>query len=507
MKRISTILLGTLFILVMVQGSLHCQGLQASLFNEVNQSMSVAKHAQADVLSPRAFGEAMDEYNAAKKKYDEEGDLSNIKEEIAKANIKFLEATENTKVSAVMFSSALSARGDAISAEAEQFEKEMWMSAEKEMKEAAEKLEKGDANNAKEKASEATDLYRKAELESIKANYLTNAKKLLQNADDNKVYKVAPKTIAEAKEMVKKAEKELLENRYDTDDARYLAKEAEYKALLAMQIAKEEKILDDKDFETEDYLLMSYEPLSRIGESLDLNLKFDKGVDHPVSEIIDRIANDQLHIANLESTLYNQQMTNEDLKAMLGEQQKIIQNMKDTLSDEALKGQKRQLALQNRLDRIAEINVKFAQVQQIFNNEEAQVFRQKDDVIIRMIGVNFDVGQAQIKQEDYALLANLQKAMDLFNDASIEIEGHTDSQGGDDLNLKLSQERADAVLSYLNANTSIDKSRFSTKGFGESRPVANNETLAGRKLNRRIDIVIKPTFPEILFGSVVPDFN
>lgn len=507
MKNIQVKLIGTLIVLTMVQGSLHCQGLQTSLFVEVNQSMEIAKNSQADVLSPRAFGEAMDEYNAAKKIYDEDGDLSDIREKIDKANIKFQEATENTKVSAVMFSSALSARGDAISAEAEQFEKEMWMSAEKEMKDAAEKLEKGDANNAKEKATEATDLYRKAELESIKANYLTNAKKLLQNADDNKVYKVAPKTLAEAKDLVSKAEKELLENRYDTDDARYLAKEAEYKALLAMQIAKEEKILNDKDFKTEDYLLMSYEPLSRIGESLDLNLKFDKGVDNPVSEIIDRIANDQLHITNLESTLYSQRMTNEDLKAMLGEQQKILETMKGELSDEALKGQKKQLALQNRLDRIEEINVKFEQVQQIFNNEEAQIFRQKDDVIIRMIGVNFDVGKAQIKQEDYALLTKLQKAMDLFNDASIVIEGHTDSQGGDDLNLKLSQERADAVLSYLSANTSIDQSRFSTEGFGESRPVANNETLAGRKLNRRIDIVIKPTFPEILFGSVVPDFN
>jgi OmpA-OmpF porin, OOP family len=73
--------------------------------------------------------------------------------------------------------------------------------------------------------------------------------------------------------------------------------------------------------------------------------------------------------------------------------------------------------------------------------------------------------------------------------------------------LKLSQERADAVLSYLSANTAIDKARFSTKGFGESRPVANNETLAGRKLNRRIDIVIKPSFPEVVLGAVMPEGN
>ncbi|NCA84014.1 MAG: hypothetical protein EOM83_00390 [Clostridia bacterium] len=482
-------LIGTFLVLIMALGSLHSQGLQASLFDDVNKSMQMAKNAQADVLSPRAFGDAMDEYNDAKEEYDKNGDLADIREKIAEANSKFREATENTKVSAVMFSSALSARIDAISAEAEKYVNEMWKEAEEEMKEAAEKLEKGDANKAEEKAIEATSLYRKAELESIKANYLNNAKKLLEKADDDKVYKEAPKTIAEAQSLVAQAEKELLENRYDTDDARYLAKEAEYKALLAINIAKEEEILEDKDFETEDYLLMSYDPLIRIGESLNLKVKFDKGVDIPVSEIINTINEDKLLITNLESALVSQQLTNENLEALLREQQKILDKMKGTLTEEAL-------IAQSRLKRLEDINAKFEQVQQIFDKEEAQVFRQKDDVIIRMIGVNFDVGKSQIKQEDYALLTKLQKAMNLFSDASIVIEGHTDSQGGDDLNLKLSQERADAVLSYLNANTTVDRQRFSTIGFGESRPVANNETIAGRKVNRRIDVVIKPNFQE-----------
>lgn len=482
-------LVGTFLVLIMALGSLHSQGLQASLFDEVNKSMQMAKNAQADVLSPRAFGDAMDEYNDAKKEYNENGDLSDIREKIGNANSKFREATENTKVSAVMFSSALSARIDAISAEAEKYVNEMWKDAEEEMKEAAEKLEKGDANRAEEKAIEATSLYRKAELESIKANYLNNAKKLLEKADDDKVYKEAPKTIAEAQSLVAQAEKELLENRYDTDDARYLAKEAEYKALLAINIAKEEKILDDKNFETEDFLLMSYDPLTRIGESLNIKVKFDKGLDIPVSEIINRINDDKQLMTNLESALVSQQLTNENLEALLSEQQKILDKMKGTLTEEAL-------IAQNRLKRLEDINAKFEQVQQIFDKEEAQVFRQKDNVIIRMIGVNFDVGKSQIKQEDYALLTKLQKAMNLFSDASIVIEGHTDSQGGDDLNLKLSQERADAVLSYLNANTTVDRQRFSTIGFGESRPVANNETIAGRKVNRRIDVVIKPNFQE-----------
>ncbi len=500
MKNIPIKLIGALFVLMLAQSSLYSQGLEASLFDEVNQSMRMAKHSQADVLSPRAFGEAMDEYNGAQDEFSENGELSDIRKKIEKANIKFQKATENTKVSAVMFSSALSARSDALSAEADQFVKDMWLGAETELKKAAEELEKGDSNDAKEKATEATSLYRKAELESIKANYLTNAKELLQKADDDKVSKVAPKTLLEAQNLVSQAEKELLENRYDTDDARYLAKKAEYKALLAMHIAREEKILDDKDFETEDYLLMSYEPLSRIGESLNIDMKFDHGIDSPVSQIIEKITNEQQRIVNLESTVYSQRMTNENLQAMLDEQQTSLEAMEVTLSDEAL-------ALQNMIDRMEIINSKFEQIQQIFNEEEAQVFRQKNDVIIRMIGVNFEVGEAQIQREDYALLTKVQEAMDLFQEASIVIEGHTDSQGGDELNLKLSQERADAVLEYLNANTSVDKTRFSTKGFGESRPVANNETLAGRKSNRRIDIVVKPNFQEVLLGSEVSDFE
>lgn len=473
---------------------LHSQSLQSSLFDEVNQSMKVAQYAQADVLSPRAFGSAMEAYRDAKEQFKEEDELSEIKENIKKAMSRFHKATENTKVSAVMFAGALSARSDAQSAEADRFVNEMWKDAESEMKDAAEHLEKGDADKAKDQAKEATDLYRKAELESIKANYLTSTKKLLKKADDNKVYKVAPKTIAEATSLVKSAEKELQDNRYDTDGARYLAKEAEYKAKLALYIAQQEEILDDKDFETEDYLLMSYEPLITIGESLYINLKFDKGVNGSVSEITDRIASDQLRISNLEASLYNAKATNESLRGILREQRKIVAGMEGQLSNEALEGQKRQAELQNRINRMAEIDDKFEKVQQLFTSEEAEVFRQKDDVIIRMIGTNFDVGKSQIKEEDYAQLTKLQQAMSLFENASIVIEGHTDSQGGDDLNLKLSQDRADAILSYLSANTDIDKARFSTNGFGESRPVANNETQTGRKLNRRIDIVIKPIF-------------
>lgn len=478
----------------------YSQELRVSLFDEVNRSMLAARESQADVLSPKAYDEAMESYNRALKDYKDEGEISKIKESITKAEGKFAEATDNTKVSSVMFSQVLSARKDAMNAEASQFSKTLWADAEEEMKDAAGEMEKGDANDAKEKAATATGLYRKAELESIKVNYLSNAKRLIQQADNNKVQKVAPKTLNEAKVLVNRAEKELAENRYDTDEARFLAKEAEYKALLAMYIAQQAKMLDDKDFETEDFLLMSYEPLKKIGETLDLDVKFDKGTEGPVSQIVTRMNNDALRISNLEADLYDNRQQNDNLTQMLAEQRKIQVVMEGELSDEATESQKRQDLLQARIDQVADIDAKFDKIQQIFTQEEAQVFRQKNDVIIRLIGVNFDINQAQIKQEDYAVLTKVQSALRIFDNAAIVIEGHTDSQGGDDTNLELSQARADAVLSYLNANTTIDKSRFSTKGFGESKPVANNESVAGRTQNRRIDIVIRPTLTNTSSG-------
>jgi OmpA-OmpF porin, OOP family len=491
---------GVVVAMLSMHATTYGQELRSSLFDGVNRTMLAARSAQADVLSPKTFEAAMEAYNEAQKRYKNEGEISDIKEDIAKANAKFSQAIENTKVGSVLFSQALAARNDATNAEAGQFSKSDWKAAEEEMKNAAEELEKGDSNDAKEKAKTATALYRKAELESIKANYLSNAKKLVEQADKNKVYKVAPKTLEESKALIAKAEKELAENRYDTDGARYLSKEAEYKALLAMHIAKQEEILDDKDFEAEDYLLMMYEPIAKIGEALDLNLRFDKGVEGPLAEIMSSIKGDDNLIATLEAKLYNYKLHNDNLTALLNEQRNIQEIMKGQLSDEALVAQKRQQALQARIDRAAEIDAKFDKIQRIFTAEEALVFRQKDDVIIRMIGVNFDISKSEIKQDDYALLTKLQQAVNTFENATIVIEGHTDSQGGDDLNLELSQARADAVLSYLNANTTIDKSRFSTKGFGESKPVANNETAAGRTVNRRIDIVIKPTMMDTLVG-------
>ena len=74
------------------------------------------------------------------------------------------------------------------------------------------------------------------------------------------------------------------------------------------------------------------------------------------------------------------------------------------------------------------------------------------------------------------------------------VKGYTDSYGGDNTNLESSQNRADAVREYLLANMAIDKEDIDAVGYGETLPIANNETLEGRARNRRVDLVIEPLF-------------
>lgn len=103
-------------------------------------------------------------------------------------------------------------------------------------------------------------------------------------------------------------------------------------------------------------------------------------------------------------------------------------------------------------------------------------------------GVNFEFDKATLSQEDIAIIDRDVATLEKWSNVNVEIAGHTDSRGSDEYNVGLSQRRAEAVRNYL-ISKGVAAERLSAKGYGESRPVADNATDEGRLMNRRVELV------------------
>ena len=103
-------------------------------------------------------------------------------------------------------------------------------------------------------------------------------------------------------------------------------------------------------------------------------------------------------------------------------------------------------------------------------------------------GVLFDVDKDNIRPDAEETLNNLAKILIEANITDFEIDGHTDSDADDAHNLTLSENRANSVKNYL--QSAGVTANITTNGYGESRPVATNETAEGKQLNRRVEIII-----------------
>ena len=149
--------------------------------------------------------------------------------------------------------------------------------------------------------------------------------------------------------------------------------------------------------------------------------------------------------------------------------------------------------LQESLKRKREEDARISQVTTLFTDAEGNVLRDENNIIIRLYGLTFGVGKSVIEPQYFSLLTKVQQAIKSFPGGQVVIEGHTDSQGSDATNQQLSEQRARAVEEYLRANMGAGLV-VSSQGYGESQPIASNDTVEGRAKNRRIDVVIIPDY-------------
>ena len=114
-----------------------------------------------------------------------------------------------------------------------------------------------------------------------------------------------------------------------------------------------------------------------------------------------------------------------------------------------------------------------------------------DTGMIRLQNINFETGKAELLPESKPLLDVVGQVLTRWPELRIEIGGHTNSRGSAAANQKLSEARVQAVLDYLLAAfPTMKREQFATKGYGESKPIAPNNTVDGMALNRRVEFVV-----------------
>ena len=153
--------------------------------------------------------------------------------------------------------------------------------------------------------------------------------------------------------------------------------------------------------------------------------------------------------------------------------------------EDVLKTQQEQLAR-------ASIQVRFQQAmdeaRQVIPETDALVYQQGNKLVFRLKRINFPSGTADIPEISKLLISRVDEIIRKLDAQKVVVQGHTDSVGAADVNKRLSTKRATAVATYLYHLKGGYKITYA--GYGESQPLASNETAAGRATNRRVDLVV-----------------
>ena len=368
-------------------------------------------------------------------------------------------------------------------------------------------------------ADKSTPLFDQAELEAIRTDILGPADRLIEKAEADDAGKFALSTLDKARSSREKANSIITADRYNREQAMKEARRAEYEARHASNIGLSVRSLKRNDQAWEKLMLVYEIQMNRIGEAADIEfLPFDEGPLAAADSIIAYInsmqeenqrLNNQMDdlagavIDQLEFTLarFEQDPTGRDpvkLAQQLDQQINLLLEEKNRLSSKVqennaalaeLTEQHKEVA--EELSHRTEREEKFRKAKQMLNPSEGEVlFNSANDIVLRLSGLSFDINKSDIKDEHIPLLEKVKSVVEMFPEAQLVVEGHTDSQGEPSANVLLSEKRAYAVMQYLRQSLLIPADRITSMGYGADKPVASNQTAEGRAKNRRIDVII-----------------
>ena len=450
-------------------------GNPGQLVSQLEEDLATAKSNRVDVLAPNTYKDALSAYIMAKEALERGAKLSDISSYVAKGRAHLKKAEEMAQVSRTVLGQTNEARDKALEVGADKLG-EPYMDVERQYLKLTRAIEDNNLSYAQNNARKVQAAFLYVAMIAIKDNALGSARKMMAEADIAEIPRMAPRAYNDALKALNEADAYIEKNPYEAETIAQKATHAEFMARRVLQISESSE--DFQKMSPEGISLYVEALLARLGKTLNTGDLRDKSFEGQIGMMIGVV--DSIEVKNQAL-----EMGNEDYQAKIADLEQRLASLQGYSREQ--EQAKRKLAAER------EFNERFNKVQGLFRSEEAEVYKQGGQLVIRMRGIQFPVGQATLTPENYMLLSKVQQAIQTFGQPTVVIEGHTDSTGSAQVNQELSQKRAEAVKTYLVANNTLPENRIQAFGYGPDRPLAPNTTPEGRAINRRIDVLITPS--------------
>lgn len=315
--------------------------------------------------------------------------------------------------------------------------------------------------------------------QETRTELLGEAERLRQEAREVDAHKRAPLTYEQADSLFVEAGNLLEAEPPMVEDARRLADAAAQGFEHASRLAPLADSIRSRDVTGEQILLRREAYLAGLSEALELARLPAEGIEAAAERNLEAAIALQAERSRLQAELV-------DRTAEVTQLERQLDSLNAHLVDLEVRMANAETELRARQD----TERRLREVRAVFDPEEAEILASDDRVTIRLTALSFASGSAELGPENFDVLTKLQRVVREFPAAQITVEGHTDNVGDDAANQALSQRRAIAVRDYLLQNLAMSADRITAVGYGKNRPIAPNDTAAGRASNRRIDVTI-----------------
>jgi len=462
---------------------------------QLEETLAEGRTQQIHVLSPTWYAKADGYLDKARYGLANNDSVSGVLQNVAYGHANFDKAKEYALIAQSAISQAIKARELANAAGAASLGDD-YQKLEYDFIALTTDIENNNLSRAEKNEGKVAQGFADLELRAIKENTLGEVRTILATNIENGAKKLAPKTLQETQDALADADQFITQQRYERAEMQNKANSALFQAqrlgqVMAMSISLKTMLPEDISLLHENLL---QQITSKVGgrdlrnESAELQLQ-------NILESVASLQDDNQYLKD------KRQQEKIEFDTKLTEKQADIDTQRQQIA--TLEGQSKDAQRERELIALREKETKanleaerhfqqlFNEVQGMFAEDQAEVYKQAKNLVIRLKAIQFPVGKDLIMPDNYALLSQVRNAIRTFGEPDVVIEGHTDNTGSTAINAQLSQNRAEAVRQYFIANGTLDGQKLTAIGYGSERPLAANDTTEGRAINRRIDVIIK----------------